>query len=248
MTKNEDMSTDRFAERLIQFLERVDFKLAVSREERRAVFKLRHHAYMREGAISPTADGLLTDPLDELGNCWIVTVHVDGELAGSVRIHAASRGFPNCPSSSVFPEIILPMIEDGKTFVDPTRFVANPDFAASLPELPYLTLRAACMASEYFGADFCLASVREEHRAFYRRVFAARSLASARPYPGLAKPICLLSADINHIRHRLYERFPFFDSTVYEQSALFSWQPNSLNQVEDQPTSSIRPEVEIDRF
>ena len=55
------------------------------------------------------------------------------------------------------------------------------------PELPYVTLRLAYMACEYFNADLGLAIVRAEHQAFYRRVFLHETIAEPRLFPGLAQ-------------------------------------------------------------
>ena len=55
------------------------------------------------------------------------------------------------------------------------------------PELPYLTLRLAYMACEYFNADTGLAIVRAEHQAFYRRVFLHETIAEPRSFPGADK-------------------------------------------------------------
>ena len=73
--------------------------------------------------------------------------------------------------------------------IDPARFVADPDKAKRFPELPYVTLRLAYMACEYFKADLGLAIVRPEHQAFYRRVFLHETIAEPRLFPGLIKPV-----------------------------------------------------------
>ena len=64
------------------------------------------------------------------------------------------------PSVEAFGEILHPELDRGKVIIDPTRFVADPDKAKRFPELPYVTLRLAYMACEYFNADY-----RARHRS-----------------------------------------------------------------------------------
>ena len=113
------------------------------------------------------------------------------------------------------------MLDAGQTLIDPTRFVVDAQAAKDFPDLPFLTLRVACMASEYFEADHCLATVRKEHAAFYRRVFKSKQLCDPRPYPTLTQPICLLRADVGTIRDELMDRYPVFLSTYTERRMLF---------------------------
>ena len=107
-------------------------------------------------------------------------------------------------------------LDRGEVMVDPSRFVADPDKAGRFPELPYLTLRLAYMACEYFKADLGLAIVRPEHQAFYRRVFLHETIAEPRLVPGLARPFGLMAADFPALHERVFERYPIMRSTAFE--------------------------------
>ena len=67
-------------------------------------------------------------------------------------------------TTDVFGDVLHPRLDKGEVFIDPSRFVADPDKAKRFPELPYLTLRLAYLACEHFNADIGLALVRAEHR------------------------------------------------------------------------------------
>src|SRR6185503_15959605 len=124
----------------------------------------------REGAIAANVQERFADPLDDTPNAWIFGVYVDGELASSIRLHVASRQARDLPALNVFPDLLDPEIDAGKTIVDPTRFVVDRVASRRYPELCYVTTRLAWLASEYFQASLLLATVRAEHQAFYRRV------------------------------------------------------------------------------
>jgi hypothetical protein len=214
-------TTGRSSERVSYPLEAVDYKLAETQADKEQVYRLRYRAYLREGTIEPNAAQMVQDQYDELPNSWNFGVYRDGVLMSSLRITVSSPEMPACPSLGVFPDLLGPEIDKGRVLVDPTRFVADPDREARCPELPYITLRLAYMACEYFAADIGLASVRAEHQAFYRRVFLHKSISEPRDYPSLTKPICLMAVDYPAMRERVYERYPYFRSSFFERRKLF---------------------------
>jgi hypothetical protein len=207
-------------ERGIEFLDHVDYRLAETEEEKETIYHLRYRAYLQEGAIEANRDQRVTDRFDDLPNSWIFGVYFDGMLVSSIRISVASPEQPDTPSMGVFPDTLGSELAKGKIMIDPTRFVADPAPASRFLELPYMTLRLAYVACEYFRADLGLASVRAEHQAFYRRVFL-NMIAPARDYPGLIKPICLMAIDFPNMRDKVFARYPYLRSTYFERRMLF---------------------------
>src|SRR5262249_44879024 len=116
------LSGPGLSERVMQLLQRVDFRRADTAGDRDAIFRLRYIAYLREGAIPPNSSERFTDRFDDMANAWIFGVYVDGQLASSIRLHAATRSHPDIPALDVFPDLLAPEIASGKVVVDPTRF------------------------------------------------------------------------------------------------------------------------------
>jgi hypothetical protein len=210
-----------FVDRVTRVLERVDYRRADSIEDKEAIYRLRHTAYVREGALQPTFTRKLSDAFDDLQNTWIFGIYIDEALCGSFRLHISLPGLSAMPAADVFPEIIGPEIAAGKTLVDPTRFVADAESARRFPELPYITVRLGYMAAEYFSADYVLAAVRSEHQAFYRRVFGHQIVCPPRQYLTLTKPLSLMMLHYPPARQRIVNRYPFFRSTFFERRMLF---------------------------
>ena len=129
----------------------------------------------------------------------------------------------------------------GQSFIDPSRFTADYEASLAYPALPFLTLRIAVMATEYFATTGCLALVRREHAAFYRRVFGSIELGEARAYPGLSFPTVLYNSDSAINLQQIYRRFPFFRSTAIERQALFS-------QVEERGFGTLLPTTSREAF
>jgi len=218
-----------FRDRIANLLAKVDYRRADSAEERDAIGRLRYQAYLREGAIYANSSKTFSDPYDETDNAYLFGLHVDGQLASSLRLHVASKQLPDTPSLEVFYDVLRPLIDAGKILVDSTRFVADERLSRLYRGLPYATLRLCMLAAEYFGADHLLAAIRVEHQAFYRRAFNHRVICEPRPYPQLAKPICLMTVHFPSAAEELYRRYPFFRSSPLERQRLFERQPHSAS-------------------
>ena len=205
----------------LDLLDRVDYRLARTAEEKDEIYRLRYRAYLREGAVSPAPDERVFDHYDDLPNCWIFGVYVDGHLCSSIRIHIATPAWRKSPSVDVFGDVLHPKLDEGLVFVDSTRFVADPDKARSWTALPYVTVRLGSMAGVHFDADYGLAMVRPEHQAFYHRVFLHETWGPPRLFPGLVKPVGLMASHLPSVRDRVLARYPFLHSTVFERRMLF---------------------------
>jgi len=209
-------------DRVGALLERVDYRFALTAEDRDAIFRLRYRAYLAEGAIAPNGDEVFTDSFDDGENAWVFGIHIDGELAASIRLHVATPTSWDLPALMVFPDILQPVIEAGKVVVDPTRFVADRAASRRFPALCYVTTRLAWLACEHFNANLLLATVRHEHQAFYRRVFGHRPICEPRHYPSLTKPICMMALDYPLGKTSVLQRHPFFRSSQFERRMLFA--------------------------
>jgi hypothetical protein len=215
-----------YADRASALLDRIDCRLADSYEEKEQVFRLRYEAYLREGAITPNGQQMLWDRFDEADNCWTFGLHIDNKIASSVRICISFPNDPLTPAVEAFPDFLESELAGGKTIMDTNRFVADPEIARMYPELPYLTVRLAYMASAYFDTALAIATPRREHQAFYKRVFGMKVVCDPRPYPTITKPLSLMMVDCHSYRAKVVARYPYFRSTFFERRMLFE-QANS---------------------
>jgi hypothetical protein len=215
-------ATSRFSDRILRFLERVEHRVARTPAEREAAYRLRYEAYIRDGRIEPRADGRLHDErYDDAPNGRIMTTFIDGELAGTTRVHVASDESAVLPALAAFSDLIAPHLRMGRVMTDFTRTAARLELSKQFPELPYVILRPAFLANAYFDADFAIAMARAERVAFFRRVFCFVPWCEPRDYPGFTAKVACLGADFHAMQERIEARYPFFRSTAAEREALF---------------------------
>src|SRR5271169_374816 len=104
-------------ERSTDPLQHVDYRLAETPEEKDRIYRLRYRAYLREGAILPSAAERVTDRYDDMPNNWTFGIYLHGELYSSIRISvltSESRGSPSC---EMFGDILNPELDRGQVII-----------------------------------------------------------------------------------------------------------------------------------
>ncbi|MFK4823687.1 N-acyl amino acid synthase FeeM domain-containing protein [Paenochrobactrum sp. BZR 588] len=211
-----------FARQLLQFLDRVEYRRVISGEDLEEIGRLRYRSYMTRNVMDAGRVPSIVDDIDLDSHAYVYGVYIDGQLVSTLRVHHITPEHRKGTSYALFPDILDPMLDRGESFVDPTRFAAEPSVLSEYPAIPYMTLRIATMASEFFAADQCLSAVKPEHMAFYRRIFKSVILAEPRSHQGYGILVGLSGAPIKAIRDNVMERFPFFNSQPHERRAMFA--------------------------
>lgn len=201
--------------------DRVDYRIVETAEEKDRIYALRYRAYLHGGLILPSESQRVSDRYDDAPNAWTFGIYVDGELCSSVRLHILTPEWRMSYATELFGDLLHPRLDQGEVFVDPARFVADPVKHQRFPELPYLTVRLAYLACDYFNANTGLAVVRPEHQAFYRRVFLQETIAEPRSFPNVLKKVGLMACDFRIVRERVMTRFPIMRSSAFERRMLF---------------------------
>lgn len=202
-------------------LERVEYRLCESGEELESIYRLRYESYLRVGMLKPDASQMVTDSFDDLPNSYRFGVFYDCHLVSTIRLHVVNAVNPLSPSTEVFGDVLVPRIAAGETFVDPSRFAADPEWSSALRVLPYVTLRLAVVACHHLQPTYCLTAIKEEHTGFYRRIFGSLEAVPPRTYPGLTVPVHLYQSRCADNLASTIRRFPFFNSTAFERRLLF---------------------------
>lgn len=215
-----------FVRNIFSLLERTEYRRCESGEDLENIYRLRYIAYRLNDLVQENPDRMVQDEFDDLPNCHRFGIYVDGHLVSTIRLHDVNAATPVSPSTSVYPDLLLPRLRAGERFVDPSRFAADPEWSRVYPQLPYLTLRLAGMACFHFNAPYCISMIRGDHEAFYRRIYQSRPIGDARPYGGVINCFALLyQADVLAIQDETFARFPFFWSSPVEQRLMFGQPP-----------------------
>lgn len=186
------------------------------------VYKLRYKSYRAEDFVLENPEQRVFDQHDLAPNVYCFGVYLKEDLVSAVRFQVVTPDQPSSVSRTIFPKELGALLREGGRYIDPSRFVTDPELRLSLPALPFITLRVVAMACEHFDVDYCVSSVRPEHAAFYRRVFDSRRIEGAVGYyPGIHFAMHLYMARVARIRDRVAIRFPFFMSTHEERAELF---------------------------
>lgn len=206
---------------MLDVFDRVSYRRVRLEDTQDPIYRLRYEAYRRENFIAINSQRTSGDAYDLSPNAYCFGVYLDDRLISSIRFHLVSPEERSSPSRSIFPELLDPILDAGKTYVDPSRFTADHEATLAYPILPFLTTRIVVMASDFFEVDYCLSSVRPEHGAFYRRVFHSKAWSDERYYDGLNFPVIMYVADVPQVLEGIYRRYPSYRSTPQEREQLF---------------------------
>jgi hypothetical protein len=215
-------SRSAFASSIYSLLDRVEYRRVASPEDFSAIGNLREISYRSREFIDHDSFGSLMDSDDYSPDCSVIGVYIDEMLVSTIRLHIVDSGHRHGPSLKYFPVEAGDILDNGGSYIDPSRFASDPMQIWTYPAIPFLTLRIVAMATEYFNSQYFLNCVRADNASFYRRSFGSTEFAAPRSFEHVKVPLMLLGARTQEVRERLASRFPFFLSQPYEQRMMFA--------------------------
>jgi hypothetical protein len=230
----------RFAlvQRSLRMMDGVEYRRIRTSEELGDIIALRHKAYRaRNVYVDPHRP--MTDEQDLDPAFYTFGVFLDERLVSTLRVHIVTSSNRECNSGHYFAATLNPLLDQGMTFMDPTRFAIDPERSAELQGLPFITLRLGFIAAKHFRTDYCLSMIKEQHEGFYRSVFRSTQLTPYARFDAVHSRYALFSSP-KSMEEPICARFPIFRSTATERSMLFdepkTGQPRVL---------SVRPTARI---
>jgi len=210
-----------FSAGVMRFLESIEYRRVDNADDLEDVARIRQKAFSMVG-LAPQNGTLLIDDLDFKPNAHVMGIFFDEQLVSTIRVHHVTAAQRDSVAVSHFPDVMNPLLDAGKSFIDPVRFAADPEIMREYPALPYLTLRVATMATDYFAADYCLSVIKPNHRAFYKRIFNSHPLVEPRYFEKYDSNIELHASNAHLELQKIYDRFPFFNSQPCERRMMFA--------------------------
>lgn len=201
-------------------MENIEYRRIVTPEDFENISQLRSKAFDAHMIYSRKLKGNALDDMDFAPNAHVFGVYYYGDLVSTIRVQVVSREHPDSFSLKMFPETLGPLVEQGMTFIDPTKFAVDESVSHEITGLPLLTLRIPMMAMTHFNASAGLALIKEAHEAFYRRVFRSSLLAGPKRLKGVAVPIILVQSPHKNTPDTC-RRYPIFCSTAAERRLMF---------------------------
>lgn len=241
----DSLKVSDFSQKLLEILDHVEYRRVENTEDMEAVERLRYKAY-KAREVLPVAAKSMIDDVDFDSHAYVFGLYYYEELVSTIRIHYVTPDHRISQSSGVFPAEIDAFLDAGMTLIDPARFAADPEVAADMPWIPYLTLRPNIVAAAHFRASRVLQHVRPAHAAFYKRVFYADTVVESRMTDTYGFELTLMATNVIEVGRKLLTRYPFFMSSASEQRMMFSRNPAvTLPPLNIIPTARYVPEGEL---
>ena len=215
------VSGSAFVNRLMRLLDNVEYRRIETSEDLEAVARIRYKAYDQIG-LAPQTGSVMIDEEDLAPNAHVIGIYYEERLVSTIRIHHITQADRTGLATLCFPDVMNPLLDAGRTFIDPVRFAADPEVLRELPGIPYLTLRIATMATDFFKTDYCLSVVKPNHKAFYQRVFNSKPLVEPRFLERFSSMVELYGSDAHCELQGIYDRYAFFNSEAFERRMMFA--------------------------
>jgi hypothetical protein len=213
------VALNTYSEKVLSIMDNIEYRRVTSAEDLEQIARIRRLAYEKAGSFSdpsrPVTDAFDLDPRNFVFGVWW-----DNRLVSSVRVHILQPDNLTSNAYRYFPDVMRPMLDQGLTFMDPTKFVIDPALEDDVPGLSPITLRLGFLAAKHFECDFCLSMIRPRHSAFYRRVFLATQITPAVQFADFSAPYALHSSPRSN-EEPICQNYPFFRSLAQERRLLF---------------------------
>ena len=209
--------------RCFQVLENIEYRKVRCIEDLEPIARLRQKAYLQH-EIFKSADGSGMDESDLHPDVHVFGVHYREKLVASVRFDVLTPESRDSNCMHYFGDILTPLLDQGFRFLDPTRFVVDPELDGSVAAIPHITLRLSVLAMIHFDCDFGLCMLRRSHVGFYRKFFRATQICPLRPFANTREAYGLFSIP-RRAEERIIRQYPPFGSMAAERRLLFDGVP-----------------------
>lgn len=223
---------------VVDFLNDVSYQVMRTEDQLEDIFRLRHDTYKHAGYLEGNADGRFRDELDLSPNVHNVAIYLSGALVACIRLHLMTAEQRESCAIGIFPAEINQRLDEGNVMVDSSRNCCDPKLESRYRALPLAVIRAAGLLAVHANAKWTLATIKEGHIPFFRRILGATSWHDGGvQYDGLdrATTIHLLGASVENLRRASKTKQQYFLSTPEERSKLFDGAnglvPSSVRQI-----------------
>ncbi|GAB4358322.1 MAG: hypothetical protein Kow0026_19210 [Oricola sp.] len=228
-------------ERIFEVMDHIEYRRIITPEDFEDISQLRSRAFDAHTIYSHKLNGNATDDSDHWPGVQVFGMYYDSQLVSTMRIAHVTPQNRDCQAVRIFPEVLEPLLDQGQTFIDPSRFAVDDEMSRDVPGLALLTLRIAFMATKHFGVSACLGLVTEDHVPFYRRVFRSTVIAGPKKCKGFAVPLVLFASPLRE--DEICTRYPLFYSTAKEREMLFDTPASGMPPLTILPTAKYAAEA-----
>lgn len=206
---------------VFDLLDQVDIRRIEHSDDVEDLQRFRYKCYHSKGFMDYREDGICTDRFDAEENTSLFGIYKEGSLVSSIRVHHLNQENRVSPSSNTFSDVFEPLLDDGISFIDSSRFTVDQSANVDLKCLHFVTMRIAVLACIYHNVDYSLSLIRPAHAAFYQRYFGFKRWGEVRKYPGLNFEVTQFACNIRETADQVLQRMPFMHSLPTERKLMF---------------------------
>ncbi len=185
----------------------IDYRIASTRDERAAAFRLVHNSYVEAGLGEPSPFRMRVTPYHLLPTTEVFVAFLQQEAVFTMSL--VTDGKLGVPMESIYADVVEDRRQQG-LLVGEVSCLADRrnQHRGFFP----VFLRLSRLVAQYAwnqGLDQLLVAVHPKHARFYRRFMAFETIGQQRTYPTVrnhpAVPLCLDLAELHRTRCEAYQ-------------------------------------------
>lgn len=171
----------------------LSYRVAATRADRAAAYRLVYQAYTRVGLCPTNAYGMRVTPYQLLPTSDTFIAELDGQVISTLSLVVDSK--LGLPMEVIYPDEVARLRDAGQNVAEVSCLAdRRRDPGRYFPVFLELC-RLMVQSARYRGIDQLLVAVHPRHARFYRRYMAFETLGDVREYPSvcnkLAEALCL---------------------------------------------------------
>ena len=207
-------------ERIADILPALEYRRMDEFEDREAVMRMRHEGYAQSFSVPKGWTGF-TDRYDQCANTHTFGIFAGDKLASTIRLGIVTPQARDSHAVDLYPDLLGSMLDRDAVLIDISRLVVDTQCAVQIPELPYVTFRAAAIACRHYSPFGLVSVIRVKHIPFYKRLFNGEVIGEPIYYEALDCELNLVLFTLEKILDDLCQRLPSLDSEYLERRQLF---------------------------
>ena len=184
----------------------IAIKVASTRDERAAAFRLVYRRYLESGLCAPNPSEMRVTPYQLLPTTTIFVAVYQGEVIFTLSL--VGDGELGVPMESIFPDEVRGLRAHGVTFGEVSCLADRRRELSRFLPLFVRVCRLTFQFARRHGSRRLLIAVHPKHGRFYERFFGFRPLGGTREYQSvLNKPAAAYSLDFSWFTKDLYDQY-----------------------------------------
>jgi hypothetical protein len=202
----------------------VTYKIAGSRAEREAAFRLVYDGYVQAGLMQPNSFQMRVTPYHLLPTTDIFIAQSQGEVLCTVTL--VGDGELGIPMEAIYPKEVESLRDQHRHFGELSCLADRKQASAHVVSVLTNLNGLICQYAKHHGMHQLMIAIHPTHARFYKRLFGYKQIGAEKSYPMVGdKPAVAATHDFARME---VERYPMFEQSYAHKYTAWELLPRPM--------------------